>query len=129
MAPDALRSRQPLERCPSKSSAPGPRVPPLIGVLPQMGMARTQSWETWEWTKGPTKRSIVIFRKFLTMENGCIGTHKSNLGHCLTIIYVAKGIFADVKYSINVYLCYLDQTAMKLEQTLEEQHDHRGDDH
>jgi len=57
------------------------------------------------------------------------GMYKNTTALYRTIIYVAKPPLTDVKSSINVYLCYLEVTGMKLEQTLEEQHDDMGNDH
>src|SRR5690606_2686656 len=129
MEPVEVRSRQPLAACPLKSSMPKPWVPPLTGVLPQMGIAWPHSGETCAWAKVQKKKTIAIFMIWDIIKDCGFGMYKNTTALYRTIIYVAKPPLTDVKSSINVYLCYLEVTGMKLEQTLEEQHDDMGNDH
>src|SRR5690606_7153099 len=129
MAPDWVCSKHPLASPPLKSSDPYPKVPPLTGVFRQMGMAGAQSCDTCAPTRAQKKRATAVLRIILTIKNCGFVIYKSNPALYSTTIYVVKACIADVKSFINVYLCSLDKTAMKVEQALEEQYEDRGNDH
>src|SRR5690606_15379034 len=99
------------------------------GVLLQMGTAPEQSWETWERAQGQKISRMLIFMINLIIKDCGFGIYKSSTGLGSTIIYVVKASGADVKSRINVYLCILEVTAMKVKQALEAQYEERGDDH